>query len=231
MEIELEKIKESTKQLELQIELQKLQKDSPESSVNVINNPVVVETSQNWCISDLLEKSKNSKVLLFNILKRYPDSNRYIDNGYGHYNGYSKEFKTRVESEIKSKFGLSPIKNNGKIYYLGLKFTGCTSFYNIDVYKDFVSKTINIPEENARFEKIPPGLFKYKIEYEKLLELFCKYTENYEILFENKCASGLTVLFKREFIEMICNLCSVKPPSYSNKTVKYFNGIELLNHI
>jgi hypothetical protein len=162
-----------------------------------------------------------------NIIKRCQNSGANRCNGYGNYNGYSKEFKTRVEQEIKTNFGLSAVKNNGKIYYINLRFKEHTSFYSKSVYSNFVSKFVKILPENVRYEKIPPGLFKYKVNYDDLLQMFIDYTVDIESLYDSLCPSGPTVLFKNEFIEQICSICEVKAPSYSSKTIKYFNGIIL----
>jgi prophage antirepressor-like protein len=234
MEYQCEIEKEKTKQLQLQLEIKRLEVAQASNNSNDVahSSPIAIQSAppptDNWKIADLLVAKKGSKVLLLNIIKKYKDSHLHKDNGYGHYNGYSKDLKIRIEEEIKQTFGLSAIKNNGKIYYLGLKFVGHTSFYHRDVYQNFVSKYIQIPPENVRFEKIPPGMFKYKAPLNTLQDLFYSEYAYIEPLYEPRCATGFTALFKKEFIEMICELCNVKPPSYTNKTVKYFNGICLV---
>jgi hypothetical protein len=239
LEVEKEKTKqiqeqEKTRQLQIQLEMKKLELEMKRLEYSTqIQNPAQFQTEDLapslFKISDILEESKGSKILLLNIMKRYPKNQDFKCNGYGNYNGFSKKFKTRVEEDINKKFNLSAVKNNGKIYYMGLRFTGHTSFYTKEVYETFVSKYIEIPEASVKFEKIPPGEFKFKIEYEKLQKLFYEHCKEIAPLFEPRCASGFSILFKKEFIEMICKICDVKPPSYSNKTIKYFNGIVYKN--
>lgn len=233
-DIELRKmeIQEKTRQIEsqektkqMQIELEILRLKGCVATPAPVRVPITPPPILDFLPE--LEKNKGSKILLLNIIKRCQNSGVNRCNGYGNYNGYSKEFKTRVEQEIKTNFGLSAIKNNGKIYYINLRFKEHTSFYRVQVYMNFVSKFVKILPENVRYEKIPPGLFKYKVNYDDLLQMFIDYTLDKESLYDSLCPSGPTVLFKNEFIEQICSICEVKAPSYSSKTIKYFNGIVL----
>jgi hypothetical protein len=223
---EMKKEEEKTKQMQIELEILKLKSTQPmaipRSSPIKIPTPPLKEDDE-----DLLEKNIGSKILLLNIIKRYKNSENNICSGYNNYNGYSNEFKKMVESDIKKKFGIEPIKNNGKIYYTNLRFKGHTSFYNLNVYREFIYKHVTVLPDDIKYEKIPPGLFKYKVNYEQLLDMFIDYSGDQDSLYETSCPSGPTTLFKKEFISIVCKICDVKPPSYSNKTIKYFNGIVL----
>jgi phage anti-repressor protein len=223
------------KRLETQLEMKKIELEL--KKLETVSFPTKVPTDnvsqakkESFKITDILQEFKGSKVKLLNILKKHPRNQDFRCNGYGHYNGFSKDFKAMIEEDINKKFNLSAIKNNGRIYYSGLRFVGHTSFYDEEVYQSFVKKYIKIPESNIKFEKIPPGEFRFKTEYETLQKLFYDYCKEITPLFESSCATGFSSLFKKEFIEMICKFCDVKSPSYSNKNIKYFNGITLKNN-
>jgi hypothetical protein len=244
LEIEKERTKqiqeqEKTKQMEIQLKMMELQSKQKEEQETPCEEPIVQEIKQPEIIQEEiqqpeethieeLELSKNSKVFLLDIVKSYSKTSKFpqiYSSGYNNYHGFSKDFKDHVELDIKNKFQLSAIKNNGKIYYIGLKYKNCTSFYNHQVYQHFVDKFVYIPEMSIKLKKIPPGKFMYKVESDKLYSTFCIFTKNLPSIYEKLCSSGHTILYKKEFIEMICSICDVKPPSYTSKTVKYFNGI------
>jgi hypothetical protein len=224
-EIELRKIEEKTKQMVLELEMRKLQTNDTiqltPREIPEITTPISREIS--------LISHKNSKIYLLEVMKSYEQYEQATVrcNGFGNYNGFSKEFKIKIETFITQDFGLSPIKTMGKIYYLNLKFNGHTSFYKNCVYETFIREHVNIISQEIRYEKVPPGLYKYKTESELLFKKFCEYTKDMTPLFENKCPSGFTQLYKKEFIEMVCSICDIPAPSYSNKTIKYFNGVTL----
>jgi hypothetical protein len=246
LEIERERTKqiqehEKTKQMEIQLKMMELQSKQDqkikEEKETRCEEPIIQETEEiqeeqpekiqeTHC--EELELSKNSKVFLIDIVKSYSKTSKFsqiYSSGYNNYHGFSKDFKDHVELDIKNKFQLSAIKNNGKIYYIGLKYKNCTSFYNHQVYQQFVDKFVYLPESSIKLKKIPPGKFMYKVESDKLYSTFCIFTKNLPSIYEKLCSSGHTILYKKEFIEMICSICDVKPPSYTSKTVKYFNGI------
>jgi phage anti-repressor protein len=246
-------IQEKTKQMEMEVRLLELklqqsnpstlqpvltqpvkakeQKPKPQVSTPTIQQPTVTQFTSGLLtttLTDLLEKSKLSKVTLLTILQhletKYSDP-KLKSAGYGHYHGFSLEFKKEVEECIKSVYGLQAIKNNGSIYYLGLRLAGYTSLFPVTVYRDFVNEKIDIIDESIRYEKIPPGMFKYKAQLDTLMDLFEVFTVNSVPMFSIRCSTGFTTMYKREFIEMICKICDVKEPSYTAKTVKFFNGI------
>lgn len=174
----------------------------------------------------LFEKVQTAKVLLSVIIKRFPGNHLHRSNELNNYHGYSKAFKEYIEEFIFSRYNVKPIKNNGAVYFLNLRMLGYTSFYNKEVYKCFCDTYIDIPEN--RFQKLQHGAFVHKVEYEKLLELF--FNNCAEIpLFKPRSKEMFTVLYRREFIEMICEITGVKPPSYTKDTIKYFNGIIMKN--
>jgi hypothetical protein len=135
--------------------------------------------------------------------------------------------------EIEETFCKKAIKNNGRIYYDNIRLVGCTSFYSENVYKSFVETHVSIPVKEVRFQKIPPGMFKYKVEYNELIDMFYEFAKNvpafHEIKYENVRLNSIvyTQLYKADFIEMICKICQVKAPSYTSKNIRYFNGITL----
>jgi len=228
---------EKTKQLQLQIELEKIKIQQPlqpipqvQSEQIPIPQPTPQVQSEQIPIPqpiqitnqvELTDEFKYSKVYLLEIMKSYPENPDNHGTGYNNYHGFSKDFKDQVEADIKTKFGLSPIKNNGKIYYIGLRFKNSTSFYNHDVYKEFLDKYVYIPEQSIRFKKIPPGMFMYKVELNTLYNHFTQFSTTKTSIYDIQN----TILFKKEFIEMVVKICKVKYPSYTNKTVRYFNGI------
>jgi hypothetical protein len=212
---------EKTKQLQLQIELEKIKIQQPVQPTPQVQSEQIPTLIQNNNQVQLTDEFKYSKVYLLEIMKSYPENSNNYGSGYNNYHGFSKEFKDQVEADIKTKFGLSPIKNNGKIYYIGLRFKNSTSFYNNDVYKEFLDKYVYIPEQSIRFKKIPPGMFMYKVELNTLYNHFIQFSTTKTSIYDIQN----TILFKKEFIEMVVKICKVKYPSYTNKTVRYFNGI------
>jgi prophage antirepressor-like protein len=249
LELEKERTKqieaqEKTKQMEIQLKMMELQskqqvipiqQEEPVIINQVQEQPIIQEETviQIPDVKDFLEIVPKSKIYLLVILQKYPGNEMYLDTGYNNYHGYSDFFKKKVEMEIEETFCKKAIKNNGRIYYDNIRLVGCTSFYSENVYKSFVETHVSIPVKEVRFQKIPPGMFKYKVEYNELIDMFYEFAKNvpafHEIKYENIRLNSIvyTQLYKADFIEMICKICQVKAPSYTSKNIRYFNGITL----
>jgi phage anti-repressor protein len=225
-ELELKKL-----ELAHQLELKKLEmNNTPIQQVQpspTTQRPATqqVTTLEKYILSNL-EISKESKILLSNIIKRYPDHELNKSTGYGNYHGYSKELKDNMVQKIKDVLGVD-VKREGPMYFVGLKFINHTSFYKYSVYEEFVKQKVQLFPENQKFVKIPPGEYKYKVRYETLLDLFGDFTEDKPSLYIKRCSTDYTNLFKKEFVNMICRICDISKPSYTGKSIKYFNGITL----
>jgi phage anti-repressor protein/predicted GIY-YIG superfamily endonuclease len=222
--------------LELKAEVLELKKELELYKTGQIQDKVFsYDTYKNFFESNL-EHSPNSKIELKVVLDKLEDyvkinnlkflqKNMYSTSCLNGYHGYSPECKNEVIESLKKTFDVSYKDNSVKRHFVGICLKDSTTYFNNQVYKDFVNSFIEIGNQ----EKDCKNAYKYKVRTNAVLEKFNNYIidNNIKPLFKiNKNDS----LFNKELIKTMCLLTNCRIGCVKHNGIDYqsFVGINLL---
>ena len=216
---ELELIRETTKQKEIEtkqkaqeysynIEMKKLELEMLKISkgINTItsSNNIQINKELKEILETLIEKNSESKLMLNVITNKLTENKTILFCKNDIINTTTKVFNT--------------IYSNNRNYFTNIRLKNHSSFFPIQIYKDFIEQNIHIGDRNYYNGKI-----LYKIKYYDVYNKFIEYTKDTcKLLKENE------KIFNREFNEFILKFTNAKISNdvlFNGQKTKAFIGI------